>query len=116
VLAAYYEAADVFVCTSDHEGFCVPVVEAMAKGVPVVAYDAAAVGETVGRGGLLLEDKSPMAVAAAVQRVVSDPVLSLRLTEAGRSRAAELSLPASAKTFLSAIDRARNVAAELGVA
>ncbi|MGO9342331.1 MAG: glycosyltransferase family 4 protein [Acidimicrobiales bacterium] len=115
VLAAYYETADVFVCTSEHEGFCVPVVEAMAKGVPVVAYDAAAVGETVGGGGLLLEDKSPMVVAAAVQRVVSDPVLSLRLTDAGRSRAAELSLPASAKTFLSAIGRAVNVAAELGV-
>ena len=52
-------AADVFVCASEHEGFCVPLVEAMGKGIPVVAYDAAAVGETVGGAGLLVSDKSP---------------------------------------------------------
>jgi L-malate glycosyltransferase len=115
VLAAYYETADVFVCASDHEGFCVPLVEAMAKGVPVVAYDAAAVKETVGPGGLVLEDKSPMVIAAAVQHVVSDQMLSSRLAAAGRERAAELAMPASAKTLLSAIDRAVCVADELGV-
>ena len=48
-LEAYYQAADVFVCASDHEGFCVPLVEAMGHGVPVVAYGVAAVPETVGR-------------------------------------------------------------------
>ena len=69
VLAAYYESADVFVCASEHEGFCVPIVEAMAKGVPVVAYDSAAVGETIGSGGLVLAEKSPIVVAAAVDRV-----------------------------------------------
>ena len=52
MLAAYFASADVFVCASDHEGFCVPLVEAMAGGSPVVAYDAAAVGETVGGAGL----------------------------------------------------------------
>ena len=77
VLSAYFETADVFVCASDHEGFCVPIVEAMAKGVPVVAYDAAAVKETVGDAGLVLEDKSPMVFAAAVDRVVSDKALSV---------------------------------------
>src|SRR5690606_7465246 len=40
---AYYRAADVFVCASDHEGFCVPIAEAMALDVPVLAYAAAAV-------------------------------------------------------------------------
>jgi glycosyltransferase involved in cell wall biosynthesis len=116
VLSAYYETADVFVCVSDHEGFCVPAVEAMAKGVPVVAYDAAAVGETVGSGGLLLDDKSPMVVAAAVDRVVKDPALSRRLAVGGRKRAAELSMPASGEKVISAIEQAIDAAGELGIA
>ncbi len=116
VLAAYYETADVFVCASDHEGFCVPIVEAMARGVPVVAYEAAAVGETVGPGGLLLGEKAPMVVAAAADRVVSDRTLSRRLADAGRSRAAELSMPASAKLLRSAIEHAVDVATDLGIA
>jgi glycosyltransferase involved in cell wall biosynthesis len=116
VLSAYYETADVFVCVSDHEGFCVPAVEAMANGVPVVAYDVAAVGETVGSGGLLLDDKSPMVVAAAVDRVVRDPALSRRLVDCGRKRAAELSMPASGKKVISAIEQAVDAAGELGIA
>ena len=50
VLSAYFASADVFVCASDHEGFCVPLVEAMGRGLPVVAYEAAAVEEAGGAG------------------------------------------------------------------
>ena len=46
-LPAFYEAADVFLCLSEHEGFCVPLLEAMSHGVPVLAYDAGAVAETL---------------------------------------------------------------------
>ena len=52
-LEAYLQAADVFVCASDHEGFCVPLAEAMGHGVPIVAYGVTAVPETVGDAGLL---------------------------------------------------------------
>jgi L-malate glycosyltransferase len=116
VLSAYYEGADVFVCASDHEGFCVPLVEAMATGLPVVAYDAAAVGETVGDGGIVLEEKTPAVVAAAVDRVSGDPVLAKRLGRSGRRRATELALPASAGRVRSAIAEAVGVAAEAGIA
>jgi len=50
-LLAHWAVADVFVCLSEHEGFCVPVLEAMELGVPVVAYGAAAVPETLGARG-----------------------------------------------------------------
>ena len=53
-LLACYAAADLFLCLSEHEGFCVPLLEAMAFGVPVIAYDAGAVRETLRGGGLLL--------------------------------------------------------------
>ena len=91
-LAAHYRAADVFVCLSEHEGFCVPLVEAMANDVPIVAFAAAAVPETLAGAGLLLQDKHPATVAAAVHRVVDDPKVRHALVEGGRARLAELSM------------------------
>ena len=86
-LVAHYLSADVFCCLSDHEGFCVPVIEAMHHGLPVVSFDCTAVGETVGDGGLLLRDKNPLIVASALHRVGSDLDLAQRLRAAGRERA-----------------------------
>jgi glycosyltransferase involved in cell wall biosynthesis len=105
-LAAYYATADVFVCASDHEGFCVPVVEAMGLGVPVVAFASTAVPGTVGAGGLLLDDKSPVALATAVHRVMSDPDLRAMLGAAGRARAGEFSLEHSRRRWSAAVDEA----------
>ena len=51
-LLAYYSVADLFLCLSEHEGFCVPLVEAMIFGLPVMAYDAGAVRETLRGGGI----------------------------------------------------------------
>ena len=53
VLRAYYEKADVFVTASDHEGFCVPLLEAMSFDVPVVARATSAIPETLGGAGIL---------------------------------------------------------------
>ncbi len=71
-LRAYYSLADVFLCLSEHEGYCVPLVEAMALRVPVVAFDAGAVRETLRGGGLLLRDKRPDFVAELLHDVVHD--------------------------------------------
>ncbi len=86
VLAAHYAAAGVFVCCSEHEGFGVPLVEAMAAGLPVIAYRAGAVGETVGDAGVLLDSKRPVVVAATAARVLRDAPLRERLVAAGRRR------------------------------
>jgi glycosyltransferase involved in cell wall biosynthesis len=71
-LLGYYSLADVFVCLSEHEGYCVPLVESMEFRVPVVAYEAGAVRETLRGGGLLLSDKSPEVVAELIARVAED--------------------------------------------
>jgi glycosyltransferase involved in cell wall biosynthesis len=91
-LGRQYRSADVFVCLSEHEGFCNTVVEAMASGTPVVAYASSALPETVGAGGLLLDRKDPSLVATAVHRVVADGAVRAALIEAGARRAAELDL------------------------
>jgi glycosyltransferase involved in cell wall biosynthesis len=108
-LSAYYATADVFVCASDHEGFCIPVVEAMHLGVPVVAYDATAVGDTATGGALLIKDKSALALSTAVHHVLSDPTLRARLLAAGRSRAEDFSLDRSRKRWVAAVDEAIDV-------
>ena len=101
-LAAWYAAADVFVCLSDHEGFCVPLIEAMHHGLPVVAFSTAAVPETLGNAGLLIEDKTPVTVACAAQRVLDDRQARRNLTAIGRQRAAHLSGPAAVRAYTAA--------------
>ena len=90
-LAAYFGAADAFLSMSRHEGFGVPLVEAMAAGVPIVTRDAGAVGQTVAGAALVLEAGDPAYVAAALHRACTDEALRRHLITAGRRRAAELS-------------------------
>jgi glycosyltransferase involved in cell wall biosynthesis len=87
-LAAYYGTADAFVSMSEHEGFGLPWVEAMAFGVPVIAYAAGALPETIGDAGVLFAEKSYEDVAALVDAVVGDEALRARLAAAGSKRVA----------------------------
>lgn len=83
-LHAYQRAADVVLCASEHEGFCLPLAHAMALDVPVIAHAAAAVPETVGDGGLLVHDWDTARVAELMHLVVTDAALRARLVQAGR--------------------------------
>ncbi|MCU0240890.1 MAG: glycosyltransferase family 4 protein [Vicinamibacteria bacterium] len=89
-LLSYYRAADVFLCLSEHEGYCVPLVEAMLLGVPIVAYDAGAVRDTLRGGGVLLKDKSPELVAELLGSVVSEPPLRQAILATQARAVAEL--------------------------
>lgn len=102
-LAAHYRAADVFVCASDHEGFCIPLLEAMHHELPIVAYASSAVPETVADAGIVLASKSPALVAAAVQRAVSDEALRIHLAAAGRRRLADFTLTRTRERFTAAL-------------
>jgi glycosyltransferase involved in cell wall biosynthesis len=85
-LAAWYADADVFVCLSEHEGFCIPLLEAMRSDLPIVAYGAGAVPETLGDAGIVIESKRPSVVAASIDRVRRDGGLADQLIAAGRGR------------------------------
>src|SRR6478735_7338316 len=75
-LTALYDVADLFLCASEHEGFCVPLIEAFYKRVPVLAYAATAVPVTMDGGGVLYERKDPSHVAALMHALVSDVALA----------------------------------------
>lgn len=88
-ILAHYRNADVFLSMSEHEGFCVPLVEAMYLGVPVIAYGAAAVPETVADAGVVFEHKDHLQVAALIHTIASSETHRKQLIAAGRARAQE---------------------------
>ena len=102
-LAAWYRAADVFVCASEHEGFCIPVVEAMRFDLPIVARAEGAVPETAAGAAVLLPTGRPAAIAAAAHRVVSDKRLRATLVEAGRRRLAAFDPDHTRQRFLEVV-------------
>ncbi|MGH3576965.1 MAG: glycosyltransferase family 4 protein [Mycobacterium sp.] len=105
-LIAYYDAADTFVCLSNHEGFCVPLLEAMYHRLPIVAYINTAVPETVQGAGLVLPNKEPARVAAAIDRVIHDTDLRSRLAVAAESRIRTFALPRTRERFATALEEA----------
>ena len=102
-LGAYFDAADVFVCVSDHEGFCVPLVEAMWWNLPVVAFGTTAIPDTVLDAGVVLRNKQPAVVAAAVDRVMHDERLRTELIEAGQRRVADFAPARTGEKLLNAL-------------
>ena len=92
-LAAYYRWADVYVSLSEHEGFCVPLVEAMAADVPVLAYSAGAVPETLGGAGVLFAPKDLEFAAEMVGTLVYDRPVRNRVIEGQRRRVLDFATP-----------------------
>jgi glycosyltransferase involved in cell wall biosynthesis len=86
ILKVAYLTADLLLMCSQHEGFCVPLVEAMAFRVPIIALDAGAVGETLGDAGIVWEEFDEHLFSVSMNRVLSDPETSLELGLRGQRR------------------------------
>ena len=89
---ALYQASTVYLCMSEHEGFCLPVVEAMYFGLPVVAYASSALPDTVGKGGIVVAEKRHAEIAELIGRIHGDTAWRRSLVRAGYERVRELSL------------------------
>jgi glycosyltransferase involved in cell wall biosynthesis len=105
-LGAYYDVADVFLCASEHEGFCVPLVEAFYAGVPVAAYASTAVPATLDGGGVLYTSKDPLQVAALVDALVRDDALRASVLDAQEAALGRLRQQDFPGRLLSLVERA----------
>lgn len=83
-LAAFYRVSHVFLCMSEHEGFCIPLIESMARDIPVLAYAAGAVPETLDGAGVLFRDKQYEPLAEMMGRLA--PLGDLREAVVRRQR------------------------------
>jgi glycosyltransferase involved in cell wall biosynthesis len=101
-----YAAAACFVFPSLYEGFGMPVLEAMSRGLPVVCSDRGSLREVAGDAALLFDPASPRSIADAVQRILSDQSLAARLRDMGRLQASRFTWRATADATLASYDRA----------
>ena len=97
LLPAVYSGASLFVYPSLYEGFGMPLLEAMAARLPIVASNVSAMPEVVGEAGLLVDPQSPSEITAAIQRILEDPGLGASLGESGRQRARRFSWAKTAR-------------------
>jgi glycosyltransferase involved in cell wall biosynthesis len=88
-LAIYYRHAAVYISLSEHEGFCVPLIEAMAADVPVLAYAAAAVPDTLGGAGVQFAPKDLELAAELLGELTFDDNLRTQVVNGQRRRLAE---------------------------
>lgn len=104
-ILAYYQLADTFVCMSEHEGFCIPLVEAMYFDKPIVALDTSAVGETLNGSGILLKEYKPIEAAGIIHKVNTDVLLRNIVVENQRERLKDFDTETVAKTILEYIQK-----------
>ena len=87
-LLAYYKLADLFLCMSEHEGFCIPLLEAMSFDVPVIAYEQAAIPETLNGSGILMKNRDFESTAELLDEVLKAPGIRDEIIRQQRTRLA----------------------------
>jgi hypothetical protein len=91
-LVSYYRCADLFLCVSEHEGFCVPIVESMIFHVPIIAYNSTAIPSTLGKSGILFNDKHKyIEIAEMIDIVLNDKTLEGKIISKQDERLNEFS-------------------------
>ena len=84
-LYGWYRAADVFLCMSEHEGFCVPLIEAMAFDVPVIAFKSSNIPHTMGGAGIMVTKKDHVSIAALIKILSEDRAMKRAIVRGQRS-------------------------------
>ena len=82
-LRAFFEESDAYICMSEHEGFCVPLIEALNFKLPVIAFNSSAIPETLGNAGILLNEKDPLLLGLLMNEVCTNLTLREKLISEG---------------------------------
>jgi glycosyltransferase involved in cell wall biosynthesis len=88
-MISYYRLADVFLCMSEHEGFCVPLLESMFFDIPIIAYNSTAIPYTLGKAGILVNEKNYEEFAEMINLLVEDTELRSKIIEKQNERLKE---------------------------
>jgi len=107
-LIAYYRIADTFLCMSEHEGFGIPLLESMYFGVPVIAYNAAAVPYTLSGSGILVKERNYAKIAELIDIVLRNGSLRVKVIEGQKKRLEDFTLLKIEKQFRQYIDEVKN--------
>ena len=107
-ILAYYTVADLFLCMSEHEGFCVPLVEAMFFEVPIIAYNACAVPNTLGGSGCLVESKDFEDIAKKMNSILMNRATIAEMIQNQNRRLADFDNQVVTKEILSCLKRYMN--------
>lgn len=108
-LAAFYRMADAYVCMSEHEGFCIPLVEAMAFDLPVLAYASTSVPYTLGDAGILFKRKEHAAVAEMAHELATNQALRATVIARQRARLAAFEPALAREQVLACIEAASRI-------
>jgi glycosyltransferase involved in cell wall biosynthesis len=106
-MVSYAKLSHLYLHLSEHEGFCAPLVECFHLGIPVVAYDAGAVAETLNGAGVLVREKDPLRIAAVCHAILSDPALKARLLSGQRQALEKYRRQRTGETLLAQLRRLR---------
>jgi glycosyltransferase involved in cell wall biosynthesis len=109
-LTALYDVGDLFLCASEHEGFCVPLIESFYKRVPVLAYAATAVPATMDGGGVLYETKDPLEVARVMAAIADDGAVEDAVVASQDAALARLRQKDFAGTLVRFVEQVRGLA------
>ena len=100
-ILAYYSVADIFLCMSEHEGFCVPLVEAMCFDIPVIAKNTSAIGYTLDNSGMLIDSDSQLEYAGLINYIMEKEEVRNKIIEKQRERLKTFSNKTVTETFIS---------------
>lgn len=85
-LVSYYRISHIFITLSEHEGFCVPLLESMYFGIPIVAYNSTAIPHTLGNSGILINNKDPLKTAELMNLLINEPTLRKKIVQTQKKR------------------------------
>ena len=107
-LGGYYKSATIFLCLSEHEGFCVPLLEAMAFDVPVLAFNATGVPYALGQAGILVDRKQYHVIGELIDVLVNDSSFHRQVIEQQRQRLTHFTMAATALRLRNYVDQRLN--------
>lgn len=107
-LKAAYEVSKLFLCMSEHEGFGVPLLEAMIFGMPVITYNSSAISETMGGAGILLNEKDEVITGALINEIIEDKALYDAIVKKEKERIEKFKRSDTEKILFNIIDNIKS--------